>query len=815
MYLKKTVESNRSRQGVALILVLGFLSILLVMAVSFVTMTRTERMVSNASMEAQRGRQLVRTALSAAISDFTAYPYGEALLMHTNRLFVSKRNGSPLLGGEDGNKTLLDSGIHPVKGEVRDWIPRVFLTNTAPNYYLSAISNAEWIIVREDPGNRQSKILGRYAYICFDMSGGIDGNLIARADNVAGQGDFTNRHSVQYIGMTNLPETVKASEFKRLRGGWHGFESLSELIRLTDGIPICDDNSTDKKPGDQEWRWAPVRTERYGPGLNSNKVSSLVPYSLTAYRGYYDTSDGINKPYENPNTITSNRWVELCANTLKSVSNSAYGTMYQTMQDYITNGYDRVGTRYPSSKNIPMINELQYTLSVKEESLTSTSSRYDITVDVGVELWYPFRSPLNNSPGTFSVSLGALAGSTERQEPDKSSLLLIPMSTNSETWTLVAAGSPPAVSYTPKQGEPDKLENSQLRYRFTLEENGSPSATPGLSFAALLYLDDSTPAAKVSLGTSGQVVDEAIVGYSYAFRGVNTQGTPTEPVNFEVRDPRLNHLPYPQWTYRDGGSFGSMNESALADENFKKEGSLMFCRNGPMETPGELGYISTGEPWKTIDLCSYEGSQFLNWFMTDENVVQTVANGGVFYTNGTINPNTMDTNVLQQAFADLQYSEVPRYGGTNLTAAQRDVLVRAMDVFTKPKTRSPRKNEYETGLVGLGDWGYVMAGKEASKVNLGLTDMNFPLNNNQKEQLIRNTWGLFSPNSGLFTVLVIAQAIKESDDELGLGKYDHELDIITGERRAVALVWYDPFSELSNKELRNEYYIRIFRYMDD
>ena len=84
------------------------------------------------------------------------------------------------------------------------------------------------------------------------------------------------------------------------------------------------------------------------------------------------------------------------------------------------------------------------------------------------------------------------------------------------------------------------------------------------------------------------------------------------------------------------------------------------------------------------------------------------------------------------------------------------------------------------------------------------------LNNNQREALIRNTWGLFSPDNGLFTVVVVAQAIKEGPTAVGIWGND---DLVTGERRAVALVWRDPFK--TGQNLHHEMLVRMFRYLND
>ena len=83
-------------------------------------------------------------------------------------------------------------------------------------------------------------------------------------------------------------------------------------------------------------------------------------------------------------------------------------------------------------------------------------------------------------------------------------------------------------------------------------------------------------------------------------------------------------------------------------------------------------------------------------------------------------------------------------------------------------------------------------------------------NNMQVEGIIRNSYRLFSPNQNLLTIIVIAQAI---NDQNVRGVYEPLEDVILGERRAVALVWRDPFPN-PDRDGRNEMFVRMFRYLD-
>ena len=286
-------RKDESRRGVALIIVLGFLTIMVLMAVAFLTQARIERMVADSTLEAMRGRQLMRTAMNAAMNDYSTYLWDEQLNVPSrdeDKMFTST---PPTSASGMGGRTIGADGVELLAGEALDWVPRRY-TN-APFNAIDAVNDAaQWILVREDPTktDEDGRILGRYAYVCFDMSGGIDANLVARTNDVAMQDvrGYSNRvrRSVRDVPMGMLKETVNANEFKRLRKGWKGFDSLQTLIKLTDGYYV--DGSTGYESGDTATkppgspRWRPERVEN-ARALDPDKVTDLVPFSLSAYRG--------------------------------------------------------------------------------------------------------------------------------------------------------------------------------------------------------------------------------------------------------------------------------------------------------------------------------------------------------------------------------------------------------------------------------------------------------------------------------------------------------------------------------------------------
>jgi hypothetical protein len=250
---------------------------------------------------------------------------------------------------------------------------------------------------------------------------------------------------------------------------------------------------------------------------------------------------------------------------------------------------------------------------------------------------------------------------------------------------------------------------------------------------------------------------------------------------------------------------GWVSASPEISKPFEAEGRCMYCRNGPMETPAELGFISVGKVWETIDICQPDALDMLALLVADTNLYygwQT--NNHAFYTNGTINPNTRSTNVLASAFVDLPTHEVPNVDADVISVNQVD---EDLAVFiARQITETTQSGAIDLAFQAGTDWARIPAMQKNGALARG-----FGLNNNQRESLLRNTWGLFNPENSMFTVLVIAQTIKEGPHQVGIWGDD---DLVTGERRLVALVWRDPFKN-GKQNLHHEMFVKMVRYLND
>lgn len=822
---------DASRRGIALIVVLGFLSIMLMMAVAFLTHSRMERMVAGTSLEAQRGRQLVRTAFSAAMNDYSRHLLGLVMPVHPDdEFFLSEPPSGFGISGTGG--TIGGSGIELLAGEALDWVPRKY-TN-APYNAITDVNNARWILVRENPTSSggQNRILGRYAYAIFDMSGGIDANLIARDVSVAGNdarvASNRVRRSARQVPMGLLPEVLNYSKFKSLRRGWKGFDSLQMLIKLTDGRYI--DGQTDFESGDMPAygrypsaiRWSdPDRIENY-PALASNLVSDLTPYSLSAFRGArYDQGSGSWTPY----TLIDDTTV--WTTTLDLIS-SQFAPGWQAwiddaLYDYTHNDPVPRGTDYPSPKNVPMFNEVAGTLNLVEQAdpLNPGYSDYFLEIELDFEFWYPFPSVDNNTGHTFELPSPTVGGSYSK------------LGTGENIWIRIVLTPPATDNLNFQLGPLAPLPPVPVTARYSNGQPYLPGASPTFSYRLPIIRSGNTNLieAGARLMIQGVEVQEPI--YLTRGTGINADMLPVglplsgaitlqdaapEPATFAraVTDPRLNHLPG-EWVDENNGngSLNDMNDAMKpggADyDAYIREGTNMYCRNGPMETPAELGFISNGRKWETIDLCTPAAVEVLAPLVADTNLFFSGTGGGnvwntdsVFYTNGTINPNTRSSNVLASVFYDLATQEVPNTETT--VAGANPIDEETAQLIASQILQLTKAGKIGTAFQAGSDWVQIPAMQQNGTLWSG-----HGLNNNQREALLRNTWGVFNPDNSLFTVVVVAQAIKEGPSNVGI--WDENEDMVTGERRAVALVWRDPFK--TGQNLHHEMFIRMVRHLSD
>lgn len=792
------------RAGVALIVVLGFLSLMLIMALSFLSTAQTESKVSDASQEAIRTRQLLRSALSAAMNDYSRDLWGEKLYLPNDdyKVYASVSSGMDAISGNGRN--LRGTQTTLLRGEALDWIPARYKTTDVTNI----VNDAEWILVREKPGTK-SRILGRYAYVCFDCSGALDANYVAFAEDI-GKADSRaisnrTRRTVREVPMGLLPETADAGQFKSYRKGWKGFDSPQMLVKLTDGK--AQDGS------DSSARWQPERKETYGAGLVSNLVSELTSYSLSAYRGgrYSRNSGSWEKPkYVNPDDGSGWKNALEPLSGQRKIDDASFGKM---VKDFTSKAAVPEGVDYPSVKNVPMFNEIfvrnlhlnnseKKTKTVDGEQVETFE--YTATVEVQFEFWYPFPSKGNERSGNFILKAPGLEMSSSGGGSGFSMPVAL-MSSMGRAIQVTGKATPSVeqISVSAKYNNGKPYVTQAIKYTVVFEPKSEPTIKDGN--ATLMWAKGWETKGPIDLLYEGEPVDRVPAGLTCGIAGriVVAQGeTHSEKYSLEALDPRLNHLPS-DWkdVLTVGGSPEEINECTKNNGTFQKEGAAMYCRNDSFETPADFGFFPTGNPWETLNLLTDEGAEFLALTTMDERVKDALEKEGVFYTNAQLNVNTRCSNALASAFYDISVMEVPGWDAQEHEGVDHMEEETARE-FARRIMEVTDKTPFQSGM----DWARLPVMKD----NGWLAAQGY--NRNQRESLLRNTYGLFSVADSLFLAVVVAQSVKEGPQASKVGEWDDE-DQITGERRGVALVWRDPFKTGNN--LHHEMMVRMFRYLND
>lgn len=816
---KKIARQERREAGVALIIVLGFLGLLLVMGMAFMTNARTERIVSDYSLEAIRSRQLMRTALAAAENDYSRELWSEKMYMPIGKdmtVFTSEAQGNEAVSSGQG-KTLGDSDISLLVGEASDWVPAKYRTQSVSN----AVKNAQWITVREPDGEK--RIIGRYAYVCFDTSGCLDANFIAREEGVGKEDarDTTNRmrHSIREVPMGLLPETANASEFSSQRRGWKGFDSLQTLVHLTDGAV----NDGREKSSLDAARWRDERKE-YGVGLISDKVSDLNCYGLSAYRGgRYDRGSGTwtQPKFIDPKTGSGAREA---MSSLGGIKVDA-GVFDKQMKDFVSKSPIPQGVDYPSVKNVPMFNEIV----VKDLKLTKKSAGvdpetgddyYDYTAEVKlkVEFWYPFPSVHDKSSADYVMEMPTISLQSSADAGAGLQLRIGLVGDEAGNISVAMEGTPSMsrsesrVEAKWNSGTPYTSEEYECTYKVPLRNVSGQKITDGT--CKMLWKGGWKLNQPLVLKVNGSEVDKTPAGLTRNVPSVTIeQGSQAGDYSLEVFDPRWNHLTK-MWLEPDSdeGSMGELNSilnqrsSAQVDD-----GLLMYCRNDELDSPADVGFFPADDAWTTIDIMSEKGTNFLALTTCDSNLWAALKEDNVFYTNGTFNINSRSTNAVASVFYEMACTAIP------------GASVEDMQNWWGKDPMADNSGDHNNWVPEEIARGLAERIVEFTEVHPCMAPMDWAgakqvvsylkaqhMDKHQREAFVRNTWGLFGVADNLFTAVLIAQSVKEGPGSVGT--WDAE-DQITGERRGVALVWRDPFKTGQNKH--HEMMVRMFRFLND
>jgi hypothetical protein len=787
-------HDRRCREGIALIAVLSFLGIILVLAIALTSTMRTERMVSESARDNAAAEIILDGALDSAMQDINSF-----LRHYTNSVGVQFAGETPNTI-RPGKRWAIITSIAPPSEPSADVtnvtkeaalfsesvhmrLPRqfVFMTNDVDLDGFEACELAEWVNIR-DPVSRAgaNQIIGRYAYAAFDCSGLLDVNLIGEGPRR--EGINISEISVNVVAdLTNVPSG--ASRLLDNRDLYHRFESLREVMTLNDGSGT----------GEAE-------------AILPDELMSFVPYSLTYDNGWWDWDAGVwREPGRLPNGTLREEQIDLWTEndalavftelSYPKPQDMAWCFSDYTDADLIPGGSAGANTGIACCEPIPMINEIVVTNYVSITPSAVTPGFVDVQhfFTILIETWYPYVGFTNAN--SYRVRLNGFSAQYFPTTPP-----LFDM-----------APSPPlAFPYDGPSFVPDTNQPFQV-FRFDFRSAVSTVASVPPPDQARISPFNNFDVSIIDESTSGSPIVDRVNGAGSANFDLRLtvnlrNGQRSASSGTSVNDPRVNH-DLATWrkvastTNAPNDTYPEYNISVVSPAtNRLLEGPDFYIANKPMNWVSELGFIHQGFPWSTIDLFSQEGIDLLTWFRDDEWTAKR-------YTNGLVNPNTIWSNVVVAMFQDAPIDRFP--GDDAYSNLNKEAAGRIAASFVKHSTSNAFYIPDQ--FYSPAAWAWVPA----------LTMVNDPLflglDNNQREAVIRNSYRLFNPNQNLFVLLVIAQSVIDRGDSTfgsapDYGRWDPQFDVITGEKRAVALVWRDPFP---NENGRHEMFVQQLKILDD
>ncbi len=787
--LKRTA-GRKGEEGVALIIVLGFLGLMLMMAVTFMTQARVERLVSDSSTEAMRARQIAQTGIAAGIQDYVnAIQKLKSQSEDEHDIFLSGDIDTDLYSY--GNETYGTTNLW--RGKVKDWVWDWHREGTGGDN----VRNMKWMWVGEEPG-KMSRILGRYAYACFDMSGAVDANLLGLefGEDLDPEqyGAQTNRNNVRKMilgAVRSEPEMNTESQYRlaQYQSMWQGFDTPLALKKLTDGSW-----NDGRKSGAN--RWSAI-------GNDESSVGKLADDYLSCY-SYAAVHKGSGTSARMKCTADNIKGSSLFGKIVQA-SGGNRTDVEKALKDYTSAGNVPEGTDYPSVKAVPMFNEMYAKLELLHDGNIPK-----LKLTLKVEFWFPFESR-ENAGGTYKLKAPSVAMSGTTPSADIAIRYRAVLEGSGKVVGDTLTGAPEkaevAVSADWNEGKPMSVpDENALVYEFAFPATVTQRV-------AQLMLDNIriTDGLKLENG-DGKTVDTMPDKLSMGWASTRPTLTPsanTMTADMEVIDPRLNHIAG-MWVSADENSLGEKNAAAKRGQDQAKTklgyepAPSFYCRNGAMKSPAELGYLPVYDgqtPWMTLDIFTDEGIDLMNQLVcpaeADWNLLEERK---VYYTNGTINPYTKDQAVLNGAFYGLDLRVPGCQGdpddnevmGVGRTKELTDQLI---------KTTTPENHTFKKD--GAAGWGRVLRYK------------GFSLNKNQRVGLMHNTWGLFNESDKLFVIVVVAQSISEAPDNVDrVGHWNEDEDEITGERWAVALCWTDASADVGQSTTK-ETDIIMFQYLNE
>lgn len=785
------------KEGIALVIVLGMLSVLLIFGVAFSISMRTERFATRSFLDVVRARHLAQTALTKTLAEHITqemqgrvYPSWDA--------FAAEYANAELAFFGDARMDF------PTFSSIR-WVP-MSLRPAAAIYGVndggSWSGGVDWMELR-DP--LSGEFLGEYAFLVVNNSGLLDANHIGAREaetipRLRGLVPGEIRAYGETNGLSVLPE-INAPTLHIFRNVFLRFETIPELYYLTSTGVFTNQPGIGPTP-------PPLRTLSGAPPLGGSYADTLHVFSRYP-RGFAnaDLTANTNVAYIGGRpenwvyaSIASALEDDLSDNP-DSLENAIpdIDAFIGVMHDYATDEY----VRYPgpdnpdaqfnriSSMRVPMINEV--VISNRLALTTHESGDGHVLhhfVYLTVETWHPFNQ---GTADRFEVRYGEAEGTplTVNFDIPPYPGLNQPYQLLTDTDPITGAQVPTPSDFAPG---PNSYQLSTFTYYADQRVNNEgglplPLGVP-IPFETRYPLTE--PIYVHYTGTDTPVPVDRVNGTwpagtfaLIASRALTPDGPPVTlgMQGASVNDPRINWDPAnpAQWDTPQP-TLGSFNEFTVVGAHTDEvptggtgpNDGMMYARSDRIRSVGELGFLlyDADRPWETIRLMEpdpQDTSRVLDRLTTYTNNIR----------QGLVNINTRQRHALKAALWTMpldRYSTEYLPDVDTVTVGEAGQLA---DLIINATSSMPITN-----LSGMKE---LFSDSDLQTLfGAGFVDNKF-----HKESIVRNSIGLFGTRHNLFTIFVAARIF--SDDYDPAADFGDRESFVQADQRAVAVVWRDPF----------------------
>jgi hypothetical protein len=635
---------NHSRQGIALVIVLGFLSLLIVLAVAFAISMRTERLTALAYLNKVTAENAKEAALARLMSD-----------MDRQLKFTTTRSLFPNAGVWVSTNGSTSDGL--------DLFPSAFNSPSGFTNSLNHLPLDIWYLALAEEGKARwqgitnSAVsvneIARYAYLVVDVSGLID-------ISVAGELTHSNGITGRELSLEYLPEVQSSDLLPNRTKFWKRFETIPELWQLARG-----GNGLFSYPSNI-FVYSRFMADKF-IAATTNVDPLFIGYDEAAFSSNSFQADVVSR-------LTNSGLTQADAQRV-----------YWNLYEYVD--VDSVPNRGPdplrsiNTESVPMINEI-----VLSAELSRPQTNYVLDVYVDVETWHPFpsNSPSvqfdeSNLPFELTVAGNPASANAVVLNPPLSPLIAMP-GTFSQTAYSFRTNRFHFRGTGPLASDPTSIG---VQLRFNAGKNLDMRLGPDV-VDRVFPTFDSYPQALIQPATLPEN------------SGANKLVSQPRNCSVSVIDPRFNY-DKKYWDRSSTPTMGKTNHNVAGMSGVLpvEPAGELYVRNGKLKSVAELGFLAIGDAgraWHTISLYDPDGA--------GSEVMHTVLDHFTIRTNkifsGKVHLDTPNDLAWKSVFLGADIESAPGYKiddfNWNDTAALRDRFL-----F---KATSPITNISSVGWIG-------------------------------------------------------------------------------------------------------------------